>query len=170
MALPSLQYSEYAHWTKEKDSKTCALDMQGKKVGFGSWYNCQYGDYTCEEYYARKDNIDQVRTVDLTPEDRLNRDLNDDDSLKGSDWRGRTGQPLLRLGAVASNLKPNRKKAMIYFKGNDNKFLPTAYVAEEHRRTVDQMMSFLGQTNFGQGHVGNQSTPERLKNSGNKRK
>ena len=99
--------------------------MQGKKVGFDSWYNRQYDDYTC----------------------------------------------VLRLGTVASDLKPNRKKAMIYFERDGNKFLPTAYYAtEEHRRTIDQMMSFLGQTNFCQGHMGNQSTHELLKNSGNKRK
>ena len=60
-----------------------------------------------------------MRTVDLTPEDRVNRELKDDDSLKASDWRERTGQPLLRLGEVTADLKPNRKKAMIYFEDDD---------------------------------------------------
>ena len=81
---PYPAFSEHSrYWTKEKDRKTCALDMQGRKVGFGSWYNCQYDDYTCEEYYATKDNKDRVRTVvDLTPEDRVNHELKDDDSFK----------------------------------------------------------------------------------------
>ena len=56
--------------------------MQGKKVGFDSWYNRQYDDYTCEEYHATKDNKDRVRTVVMAPEDRVNRELKDDDSFK----------------------------------------------------------------------------------------
>ena len=111
-----------------------------------------------------------MRAVDLTPEDRLDHELKDDNSLKASDWRERTGQPLLRLGEVSSDIRPNRKKAMIYFEGGDCKYLPIAYASEQHRCTVEQTMSFLGQTNFRQGRHGNQSTPERLKNPGNKRK
>ena len=144
--------------------------MQDRKVDFGSCYERQYEDYTCEEYYAPQGHKDRVHTADLTPQDIINRELKDGDSLKDSDWRERTGQSLLRLGTVASDLKPNRKKAMICFEGDDYKLLPTAYAAEEHRRTVEQMMSFLGQTNFRQGRMGNQSTPERLKSPGNKRK
>ena len=43
--------------------------------------------YTCEEYYAPQDNKDRVRTVGMAPEDAINRELKDDDSLKASDWR-----------------------------------------------------------------------------------
>ena len=43
-----------------------------------------------------------MRTYDLTPEDRVEREANDDDSQLGSDWRTRTGAPLLRLGEVGS--------------------------------------------------------------------
>ena len=85
---------------------------------------------------------------------------------KGSDWRERTGQTLLRLGEVSSDIRPNRQKAMIYFESDDFKYLPVAYAAEQHRRTVDQTMSFLGQTNHVQGRMGNESNPERLKNKG----
>ena len=95
---PYPAFSEHARWTKEKDRKTCAPDMQGRNVGFGSWYNRQYNDYTCEECYATKYNKDRMRTVDMTPADRLNRELKDDDSVRASDWRERTSQPLLRLG------------------------------------------------------------------------
>ena len=103
---PYPAFSEYARWTKEKDRKICALDMQGRKVGFGSWFNRQYDNYTCEEYYVAQYNKDCVRTVELTPEDRLNHELKDDDSLKASDWRERTGtgQPLLRMGEVSSDI------------------------------------------------------------------
>ena len=127
--------------------------------------------YTCEEYYAPQGHEVRVRTADLAPEDAINRELKDDDSLKYSDWRERTGQPLLRLGTVPSDTKPNHKRALIYFKDNEKKLLPTAYAAEEHKRTLDQMMPFLGQTNFVQGNNGNSSEPEHRKNkSGNKRK
>ena len=111
-----------------------------------------------------------MRTVDLTPEDRLNREIKVDDSHKGSDWRERMGQPLLRVGKVSNDIRPNHKKAWIYFEKDDSKYLPVAYAAETHRRTVDQTMSFIGQTNFRQGRHGNQSTPEHLKKPGNKRK
>ena len=144
--------------------------MQGRKVGFGSWYNRQYNDYTCEECYATKDNKDRVRTVGMTPADRLNRELKDDDSVRASDWRERTGQPLLRMGEVSSDIRPDPNKAMIYFEGDDYKYPPVAYATEQHRRTVEQTMSLLGQTNFCRGRHGNQSTLERLKNPGNKRK
>ena len=108
--------------------------MQGKKVGSGSWYPRQYDDYTCEEYYAPQGRKDRVRTADLTPEDAINRELKDDDSLKDSDWRERTGQPLLRLRIIVlPDLKPNRKKAMIYFEGDDKKYLPVAYAADKHK-------------------------------------
>ena len=168
---PCPALSAHVRWNKEQSRKACTLDMQGKKVGFGSWYNRQYDDYTCEEYCAPQDHKDRVRTVDLTPEDAINRELKDDDSLRDSDWRERKGRYLLRLGTVPSNLRPNRKKAMICFEGNDRKFLPTAYAAEDRRRTVDQMMPFLGQTNFVQGRMGNESTPERhAKKTDNKRK
>ena len=140
------------------------LTCRARKVGFDSWYNRQYDNYTCEEYYATNDNKDRVRTLDLTPEDHVNRE--DDDSLKVSDWRERTGQPLLSLGEVPDDIKPNRKKAMIYFEGDDCKYLTTTYAAEQHRRTVEQTMSFLGQTNFHQGCMGNESTPEHLRNPG----
>ena len=70
---------------KEKPCPTCALDMQGRKVGFSSWYNHQYDDYTCEEFYISQENKDRVRTADLTPEDVMYREFKDDDSLKESD-------------------------------------------------------------------------------------
>ena len=120
--------SENTRWTKEKDRQACAFDVQGKKVGYGSWYERQHRDYTCEEYYATHDNKDRVRTVDLTPEDCLNREIKDDDSQKGSDWHERTGQPLLRMGEVPKDLRPNRKKAYIYFGEYDKKYLPAAYI------------------------------------------
>ena len=112
-----------------------------------------------------------MRTTDPTPADAINCDLKDGDSFKDSDWRERTGQPLLRLGTVLSDIKPNRKRALIYFKDDEKKLLPVAYAAEEHKRTFDQMMLFLGQSNFVQGNNGNTSKPDRLKSkSGNKRK
>ena len=72
------------------------------------------------------------------------------------------------MGEVSSDIRPNRKKAMIYFENDDYKYLPAAYAAETHRCTVEQTMSFIGQTNFRQGRHGNQSTLERLKKPGNK--
>ena len=111
-----------------------------------------------------------MRTVDLTPEDRLDREIRDDDSQKGSDWHERTGQPFLRMGEVPNDLRPNHKKAWIYFDSNDSKCLPAAYAAEDNRRTVDQMMSFLGQTKYVQGHMGNQPTSEHPQKLSNKRK
>ena len=44
---------------------------------------------------------------------------------------------------------------MIYFEDDDYKYLPVAYATEQHRRTVKQTMSLLGQTNFHQGRHGN---------------
>ena len=41
------------------------------------------------------------------------------------------GQPLLRLVTVPSDIKPNRKRALIYFKDNKKKLLRTTYAAEE---------------------------------------
>ena len=82
---PYPAFNEYTRWTKEQDRKASALDHQGKKVGFGSWYNRQYDDYTCEEFYISQENKDRVRTADLTPEDVMYREFKDDDSLKESD-------------------------------------------------------------------------------------
>ena len=163
MASPSL--SKYSRWIKGKDREACALDMQGRKVGFGSWYSRQHGDYTCEEYYATHDNKDRVRTVDLTPEERLNREIKDDDSQKGSDWHECTGQPLLRMNEVPKDLRPNCKKTYIYFANNENQYLPAAYAAEDNMRTIDRIMSHFGQTKYLQGHI-----PKSRKNQGNKRK
>ena len=115
-----------ARWNKEQPRPACALDMQGRKIGFGSWYNRQYDDCTCEEYCAPQGHEDRVRTTDLTPEDVINRELKDGDSLKNSDWRERTGHPPLRLGTVSSDLKPNHKRALIYFKNDEKKLLLTA--------------------------------------------
>ena len=132
-----------ARWNKEKPCPDNTLDMQGKKVGFSSWYNRKYDDYTCEEFYAPQGHKDCVRTADLTLEDAVDRELKDDDPLKESDWRERTVKPLLRLGEVPTNLKPNRKRAEIYFKDDEKKLLPTSFAAEEHKRTLDQILSEL---------------------------
>ena len=111
-----------------------------------------------------KDTMIAYAPLIWRPGDVINRELKDDDSLKDSDQHERTGQLLLRLGTVSTDLKPNRKKAYIYFEGDDKKHLPVAYAAEDHRRTVHQMILFLGQTNFVQGNNGNSSQPEWLKN------
>ena len=84
-----------------------------------------------------------MRAADLTPEDAMSRELKNDDSLKESDQRECTGQPLLRLGKVPTKLKPNSKKEDIYFGKNEKKLLPTAYTAEPHKRTLDQMPNAL---------------------------
>ena len=94
-----------------------------------------------------------MRTVDLTPEDRLSREVKDDDSQKNSDWHERTGHPLLRLSEVPKNLRPNRTKAYIFFGEEGKKYLPAAYAHEADRRTVDQMWLHLGQTKCPQGQI-----------------
>ena len=43
--LPYPALDADARWAKEKHCPVCALDMQGRKFGFGSWYNRQYEDY-----------------------------------------------------------------------------------------------------------------------------
>ena len=78
-----------------------ALDATGKKVGFGSWYERKYNDYTCEEFYACQGHNDRVRTCDLTPQDRMEHEANDDNSMMESDWLTRTCAPLLHLGQVS---------------------------------------------------------------------
>ena len=121
---PYPAFGAHARWTKEQPRKACALGMQDRKVDFGSCYERQYEDYTCEEYYAPQGHKDRVHTADLTPQDIINRELKDGDSLKDSDWRERTGQSLLRLGMVSSDLKPNRNKAMIYFEAMTRNIFP----------------------------------------------
>ena len=94
-----------------------------------------------------------MRTVDLTPEDRLEREVRDDDSQKNSDWHQHTGHHLLRQGEVPRNLRPNRTRVYIYFGEEGKKYLPVAFAAEAHRRTIAQMWSHLGQTQYGQGQI-----------------
>ena len=69
----------------------------------------------------------------------------------------------MRLGEVPIDLKPNRQRAEIYFKDDEKELLPTTDAAKEHTRTIDQMLSALGQQNFIQGRLGNQLLPEDLK-------
>ena len=68
----------------EQTRSPCAPDKTGKKVGFGSWYERLYNDYTCEELYAPQGHNDRVRTCDLAPQDRVEHEANDDDSLMES--------------------------------------------------------------------------------------
>ena len=110
---PYPKLSNNARWKGEQQRKDCALDIKSKKVGFGSWHERQYNDYTCEELYAKQGHRDRVRTVDLTPEDHVEREANDDDSQENSDLHKRTGHRLLRQGEVPRNLRPNRTRAYI---------------------------------------------------------
>ena len=66
---------------------------------------------------------------------------------------GAHARPLLRLGEVPFNLKPNHTKAIVYFGDKGEQYLPTAFAMESHRRTKDQMFLYLGQTQFYQGSI-----------------
>lgn len=63
----------------------------GPKVkGLGSFYLRAPGNYSLAEFLAKQPHQDRVRTADLNPGDRAERDLADDDSHKESDWLDRT--------------------------------------------------------------------------------
>ena len=110
----------------------------------------KYNDYTCEELYAKQGHNDRVRTCDLTPQDRVEREAKDDNSLLESDWLTRTGAPLLRLGEVPHDIKPNRTRAIVYFGIRGEQYLPMAFAIDYNKRTSEQKLSHLGQTRFDQ--------------------
>ena len=91
-----------------------------------------------------------MRTCNLTPQARVEREAKDDDSLLESDWLTRIGAPLLRLGEVPHDTKPNRTRAMVYFGVRREQYLPMAFAIDYNKRTSDQALSHLGQTQYGQ--------------------
>ena len=65
-------------------------DSANRPTGFGLFYNRAPLLYSEAEFLAKQGHSDCVRTVDCTPEDKHERDANDDDSLLSSDWQDRT--------------------------------------------------------------------------------
>ena len=143
---------------REQDRRPCYIDAKGKKVGFGSWYERLYNDYSCEELYAPQGHNDRVRTCDLMPQDRVEREANNDDSMMESDWLTRIGAPLLRLGQVSQDKQPNRTRAIIDFGNLGEQLLPTSFAIDYNGRTDEQKLSFVGQTNYNQKERWNSET------------
>ena len=79
-----------ARWMDEMDRPKSRSTEAGNLIGFGSWYRRQPGKYSPHELTAGQGHEHRVRTVDLLPEDRLERENQDDDSMLMSDWKDRT--------------------------------------------------------------------------------
>ena len=79
-----------ARWLDEVARAKVKRNKNGKAKGFGSWYDRKPGDYSKAELEAPQGHLDRVRTADLRPEHRAERELTDDDSHKPSDWGDRT--------------------------------------------------------------------------------
>jgi len=63
--------------------------VDGKPVGFGSFYKRPFGDYSREEFGASQGHQNRVRTIDLLNADVKRRIDSDDDSEEPSDWYDR---------------------------------------------------------------------------------
>ena len=94
----------------------------------------------------------------MTPQDRVEREAKDDDSLLESDWLTRTGAPLLRLGEVSQDKQPNRTRAIVDFDNLGEQLLPTSFAIDYNGRTDEQKLSFVGQTNYNQKERWNSET------------
>mmetsp|Transcript_5824 Transcript_5824/g.9968 ORF Transcript_5824/g.9968 Transcript_5824/m.9968 type:complete len:570 (+) Transcript_5824:162-1871(+) len=98
---------------QEEMSRGKQTTKKGRRKGFGSWYMREPGQYSKSERLAEQGNPDRIRTADLQDENKLERELADDDSLKESDWLDRTGvdpvQYKMRMEAE-QRLKANREK------------------------------------------------------------
>ena len=96
---------------------------RGKIKGFGSFYNRSPGHYSEAEQMAKQGHLDRIRTVDLMPDHRMERELADDNSLKLIDWHDRTS-----INSVAHKIRleaeedfARRRKENKRFKINENK-------------------------------------------------
>ena len=96
---------------------------RGKIKGFGSFYNRLPGHYSEAEQMAKQGHADRIRTVDLMPDHRLERELADDDSQKLSDWHDRTSiDPVAyKIRQEAEEDYARRRKENKRFKINKNK-------------------------------------------------
>ena len=86
---PIKRHKKNPRWKDEMKRKP-RKEVDGRPVGFGSWYQREYHDYTREEFLATQSSADRIRTRDCKPMDQLQRDENDDDSHCESDWFDRT--------------------------------------------------------------------------------
>ena len=65
--------------------------VNGKWIGFGSFFLRKEFDCSEQEFYQSRGHDDIIRTADFTEADCKNRSDNDDDSHRISDWQDRTG-------------------------------------------------------------------------------
>ena len=102
-----------ARWMAEMARPKPKRNKSGKAKGFGSFYERNPGDYSRAEFKAEQGHLDRVRTADLRPEDRAERELVDDDSHKPSDWRDRTSinPQLYRAHREAEQADKERREA-----------------------------------------------------------
>ena len=111
---------------------------RGKTKGFGSFCNQAPGHYSEAEQMAKQGHPDRIRTVDLMPDHRLERELADDVSQKLSDWHDRTSinHVSYKIRQEAEEDYARRRKENKCFKINKNKQLvaPT----EENSEVFEQ--------------------------------
>ena len=86
---PTMRHKKNARWKLEQEREP-REEVDGRPVGFGSWYQRSYHDYTKEELRAPQSSADRIRTRDCKPADQIYRDEHDDDSHNDSDWFDRT--------------------------------------------------------------------------------
>ena len=77
-------------WMNEMARGKSTKTKRGKMKGFGSFYQRTPGHYSEAEQMAKQGHADRIRTVDLLPDHRMERELAEDDSQKLSDWHDRT--------------------------------------------------------------------------------
>ena len=75
-----------ARWLDEVARAKPKCNKSGTPKGFGSFCDRKHGDYSRTELEAEQGHLDRVRTADLLPEHRAERELMDDYSHKSSGW------------------------------------------------------------------------------------
>ena len=88
---PSTSSMKISRWQHEVD-RPISKFVDGKRSGYGSFFNRQPYDYSTAEYVTKQGHYDRIRTADCRPRDKDRRKRHNDDSDKESDWLERTSQ------------------------------------------------------------------------------
>ena len=99
-----------ARWMAEMGRKKQNKSKEGTPKGFGSFYERKPYMYSMAEFMAEQGAADRIRTADLTPADKADREIADDDSMKESDWFDRTSINPFMWRAQKNAEKELRKK------------------------------------------------------------
>ena len=110
---PELQLEE------DKIRSPSKFNAQGKRIGYGLWYNRPCYDHSVEKKKAGKGHPDRVRTINTTSENQVKYRYDDSyNSDRSSDWKERTGSTMktAMLRGSSRNSSKRRETKQANFK------------------------------------------------------